>query len=86
MTANNSGLRIAKKPTKIKEVNEMKAKFKVEVGGVIPRIVLNRPHYGTSLNAKLRAYATYNGCTVSKALEAYKKAQHPIWAKRFAYR
>ena len=65
----------------------MKAKFVVkEVEGLtIPRVVLNRPHYGTSVNAKLRAYATYNGCSMEKALEAYKKAQHPVWAKRFAY-
>lgn len=65
----------------------MKAKFIVkEVEGLtIPRVVLNRPHAGTTLNAKLRAYATYNGCTVAKALEAYKKAQHPILAERFAY-
>lgn len=63
-----------------------KAKFIIqEIGGVIPRIVLNRPHAGTTLNAKLRAYATYNGCSIEKALEAYKSARQPIWAKRFAY-
>lgn len=55
------------------------------MGFLSPRAVLNRPHYGTSVNAKLRAYATYNGCTVAKALEAYKKAQHLFWEKRYAY-
>ena len=64
----------------------MKAKFIVkDVGRSIPGVVLNRPHHGTSLNAKLRAYATYNGCSMEKALEAYKKVQQPIWQKRFAY-
>lgn len=65
----------------------MKAKFIIqeEAGNDELRVVLNRPHHGTSVNAKLRAYATYNGCSMEKALAAYKKAQHPVWAKRFAY-
>lgn len=64
----------------------MKAKFITKnVERTIPGVVLNRPHDGTSINAKLRAYATYNGCSMEKALEAYKKASQKIWAKRFAY-
>ena len=64
----------------------MKAKFVVKEGlGYSPRPVLNRPHYGTSVNAKLRAYATYNGCSLEKALAEYKIVGARILAARLAY-